>query len=106
MIFVCFRCYTSFKDKAIPISCPHCHSAEWNSVRFTRKGFNHLALYASSLMGYSFRLLDLIKQIDTVRKLEMEESRERMKVHKSDCAIYNEPAFPKGDCDCQGEVEE
>jgi len=20
--------------------------------------------------------------------------------HKSDCAVYNEPAYPKGECDC------
>ena len=23
-------------------------------------------------------------------------------IHKSDCAIYNEPAYPKGKCDCEG----
>lgn len=26
-----------------------------------------------------------------------------MKIHKSDCSIYNEPAYPKGDCDCKTE---
>ena len=23
-------------------------------------------------------------------------------IHNSDCAIYNEPAYPKGKCDCEG----
>lgn len=23
-----------------------------------------------------------------------------VKLHRSDCAIYNEPAYPKGECDC------
>ncbi len=26
--------------------------------------------------------------------------RQRKAVHKSDCAIYNEPAMPAGPCDC------
>ena len=27
-----------------------------------------------------------------------------MRIHKSDCAVHNEPALPKGECDC-GAVE-
>ena len=23
-------------------------------------------------------------------------------IHMSDCAVYNEPALPKGECDCKG----
>lgn len=23
------------------------------------------------------------------------------KIHQSDCAIYNEPAYPAGECDCE-----
>lgn len=26
-----------------------------------------------------------------------------MSIHKSDCAVHNEPAFPKGECDCGAE---
>lgn len=26
--------------------------------------------------------------------------------HWSDCAVYNEPAFPAGECDCGGYTEE
>jgi len=25
-------------------------------------------------------------------------------IHKSDCAVYNEPAYPKGRCDCGADV--
>ncbi len=24
------------------------------------------------------------------------------KIHRSDCAVYNEPAYPKGKCNCEG----
>ena len=25
-------------------------------------------------------------------------------IHKSDCAVYNEPAYPKGRCDCGADI--
>lgn len=30
--------------------------------------------------------------------------RRRETVHASDCAVYNEPAYPAGPCDCEGEI--
>ena len=32
---------------------------------------------------------------------DMENKMKKTNMHSSDCAIYNEPAYPKGDCDCE-----
>ena len=33
-------------------------------------------------------------------KIKNEEGVKEMLKHKSDCAVHNEPAYPKGECDC------
>lgn len=38
------------------------------------------------------------------RDFEIPELEEVKMVHKSDCEVYNEPAYPKGFCDCGADI--